>query len=668
MPPAFLQEPLDPDDVLYPVTPFRLAFLTKSALARQPRATAPADEVYSEIWKRRAELIGGLREGKDDYAAMDRRLQSVRRLAEGAGVIAGVLGFASFWLLGSALWNTFQRLPGRRYTSLFSAVAQARVPWLSLAVAAAVWVSVRWWTRRKWKLTYAMSSLGTWSARRVEDDLEDAIAAMVDRICHRKDELTRGVLLPAMRAPSLVEFDFASVVPSQSFRDVLTLINAHVTSAVGISGTRGAGKSTLLRLLCNSDGDQAETPGRIGVYLAAPASSAEGEFVKVIYSTTVRRVLGTRDVSLGSRGGWRRLLRISPDDEVMLARRALEQITGSTSRSRQSGLGLSGSGMSASIGRQRTWTERELSHADWAAEFRNYLEVHRLRGGDPILIAIDELDKIADAAQVIDVINGLKDLFHIPGAHFVVSVSDDALRSFATRGIPVRDAFDSSFDTVIEIPHLTAQESRRLLRARVRLFPDATALFCHAWSGGVPRDLIRVARSCVAIPHKLGRSVPVTDIAQRIIRHDVCEFVDALIKCGQDQPDSIAPLLELRHQLADDSVPLPRQLTDPVRLDTRRVREPRHDREPHSDGDPALSSLEQFLCIASVIDEYFSIPRSSQQWTDGIESGLSYRDANLLAEAKAALAIHPREADWRLRKAADILGITSSGPDRVPAS
>lgn len=251
----------------------------------------------------------------------------------------------------------------------------------------------------------------------------------------------------------------------------------------------------------------------------------------MIYSTTAKSVLEAREVSLGTRGTppeahdrWRRLLRLRPDDEVELARRALYQITGTTSRGHQGTIGLSGSAMSANVGRQRTWTERDLSHADWVAELRSYLETHHLRGGDPILIAIDELDKVADAAQVINTINGLKDLFHIRGTHFVVSVSEDALRSFATRGIPVRDTFDSAFDTVIEIPHLTAEESCRLLQARVGIFPNATALFCHAWSGGVPRDLIRVARSCVAIPRKTRESVPVTEIAQQAIRHDVCEF------------------------------------------------------------------------------------------------------------------------------------------------
>jgi hypothetical protein len=668
LPPAFLEEPPDPNDVLYPVTAFRVSFLTRIALTRMPEAAVPADEVYSEVWERRAELIDQLPEGDYECAGADWRLHAAPSLAGSVRVpaVASMLGFASWWLFGSALWNTLQPMYAHRNITLPSAVAQARVAWLALAVAAAVWLTLRWWARRI--LAHSWSSYDKWYTRVIEGGLTDAIAAMVEQICHRKDELTRGALLPALPAPSLVEFDLGTVVQSQSFRDVRTLIDAHVTSAIGIVGTRGVGKSTLLRLLCSTGGDGQTAPTRIGVYLSAPASSAEGEFVKVIYSTTVRRVIETLNVSLGTRSGWRKLLRISPDNEVVLAQQALERITGSTSRSRQSSLGWSRSGMSASTGGQRTWTERELSHADWVAEFRDYLERHRLRGGGPILIAIDELDKIADPAQVIKVINGLKDLFHIQGTHFVVSVSDDALRSFATRGIPARDAFDSSFDTVIEIPHLTAEDSCRLLQARVRLFPDATILFCHAWSGGVPRDLIRVARSCVAIPHKFGGPVPVTDIAQRIIRRDIAEFTDALIKGGQNQPDSIGPLLELKHQIADDSLPLHHQLAGPGiwHLDGGRATAPDQPHELSSSNDRALSSLEQFLRIASAVSEYFSIPRNSQQWADGIESDSSHRDANLLADAKAALAIHPYEAAWRLRKAVDILGLASE-PDRITA-
>jgi hypothetical protein len=616
--------------VLYPVTQVRVTLLLRDTAMPQD-ISAVAEDVSAEVWQRRAELAERAPAALSELRARFTELQRIGGLRGQADLVASALGFAAFWLFGAALWNTLQRVS--RHQDLLSALGRAVGPWIAFVVLLVLWRAARQVMR--WVSSDAARRRRDWYQLFMHGGLAAEIKAMADEIWHRAYEPATGVLLQQLAAPSLVEFERASVVQSQSFRDVLTLISTHITSAIGIAGTRGAGKSTLLRLLCGDDGAN----GRIGVYLAAPMSSAEGDFVKVIYATTVRQVLSSRAASVGSYGGWRRRLRLTPDNELTVAERALERITGSTSRTRQGSLGVSPASVSVSVGGQRTWTERDLSHADWVAEFRDYLEHHRQRGGGQILVAIDELDKIADAGQAIEVINGLKDLFHVQGAHFVVSVSDDALRSFATRGIPVRDAFDSSFDTVLEIPQLTALESCGLLRARVPLFPDAVALFCHAWSGGVPRELIRVARSCVAVPRTLERSVPVTDIAARIVRRDVTEFVDAMIR-GTDQAQAtMEPLLRLRHRLAGDSASLRDQLTDP---DTA--------------GQPALT---QFLRIAVAVSEYFSVPRDSRQWADGIASGEFQRDADLLAQARAGLAIHPSEAAWRLDRALAVISPVS---------
>ena len=114
------------------------------------------------------------------------------------------------------------------------------------------------------------------------------------------------------------------------------------------------------------------------------------------------------------------------------------------------------------------------------------------------------LDKIADGNQAIELINGLKDLFHIRNTHFLVSVSQDALISFALRGVPVRDVFDSSFDQVVRLKPFTPADSTELLSRRVIRFPIAAALLCHVVSGGLPRELIRTARSCVELRRALA--------------------------------------------------------------------------------------------------------------------------------------------------------------------
>src|SRR5262249_32627968 len=130
-----------------------------------------------------------------------------------------------------------------------------------------------------------------------------------------------------------------------------------------------------------------------------------------------------------------------------LSQQALDSIMGSRSDQHTTTAGLAGKGISLQRGRQFTWTQRERSHPELIAAFKEYLEQYRLSGGRPIAIPIDELDKLAEANAAIAAINGLKDLFHIPNTHFVVSVSEDALRRFAMRGVPFRDVFDSAFDT-----------------------------------------------------------------------------------------------------------------------------------------------------------------------------------------------------------------------------
>lgn len=124
---------------------------------------------------------------------------------------------------------------------------------------------------------------------------------------------------------------------------------------------------------------------------------------------------------------------------------------------------------------------------------------HRVRTRRRVLICVDELDKIENSKSALNLVNELKDLMHIEGTHFLLSVSEDALRSFSLRGVDVRDAVDSTFDEVFEVRGLTASESHRVIVQRAPEFPPPLTRFCHAWSLGVPRDLLRAARHCIAV-------------------------------------------------------------------------------------------------------------------------------------------------------------------------
>jgi hypothetical protein len=118
---------------------------------------------------------------------------------------------------------------------------------------------------------------------------------------------------------------------------------------------------------------------------------------------------------------------------------------------------------------------------------------------DRLVIAIDELDKIADPAQAHELVNDIKGIFEIPHCQFIVSVSEDAMSAFERRGIPVRDAFDSAFTQMVRMDHFTLAESRRWLSRRLLGVPEQFTYLLHCLSGGLPRELRRVTIELVEI-------------------------------------------------------------------------------------------------------------------------------------------------------------------------
>jgi hypothetical protein len=139
---------------------------------------------------------------------------------------------------------------------------------------------------------------------------------------------------------------------------------------------------------------------------------------------------------------------------------------------------------------RRATTVRELL----AAVPRQYV----LDYGPKIMIGIDEVDKIdRDSAQRF--LNDIKAIFGVPNCLYLVSVSDEALAVFEQRVFLGRTAFDSSFDEVVRAHELDFESCRYLLRRRIAGMPDSLIAFCEVMSGGLPRDLIRTARSVVEV-------------------------------------------------------------------------------------------------------------------------------------------------------------------------
>ncbi|WP_394616453.1 hypothetical protein JNUCC0626_43485 [Lentzea sp. JNUCC 0626] len=183
-------------------------------------------------------------------------------------------------------------------------------------------------------------------------------------------------------------------------------------------------------------------------------------------------------------------------------------------------------GLSRSLAR----TEQPWTHPEVVARLREFLElVVDVLGAKPtglsgIVIGIDELDKISDPDDAHRFLNEIKGIFGVNRCLFLVSVSDDALTAFERRGMPARDAFDSAFTTMINVQPFTLEESETWLAQRALGIPEPFVWLCHCLSGGLPRDLGRVA---IALHDLDDQCTRLGDVTQALVRSDLTVKVRA---------------------------------------------------------------------------------------------------------------------------------------------
>jgi hypothetical protein len=145
-----------------------------------------------------------------------------------------------------------------------------------------------------------------------------------------------------------------------------------------------------------------------------------------------------------------------------------------------------------------------------------------------IFIGIDELDKIESESDVYKFLNDIKGIFGHQHCYYLVSISQNAMSAFERRGIPVRDAFDSAFDAVVDVDYMDLADAERLLRRRVIGMPVGFLCLCYVLSGGLPRDLIRVARQVVGLATRHNGAMELGDLASALIQGDVLRKLQAI--------------------------------------------------------------------------------------------------------------------------------------------
>lgn len=168
--------------------------------------------------------------------------------------------------------------------------------------------------------------------------------------------------------------------------------------------------------------------------------------------------------------------------------------------------------------------------------------------GAGLLIAIDEMDRISNAQGAEGLLNQIKATFDVPGCIYFVTVSEEALAQFERRIATARRALDTAFDEVVWLPEFNVTESLSLLRRRVVGFPDTFLVLCHCLAGGIPRDLVRSARSLVDARVRID-DVDLTHITHELLRAEIAAHVRGVLRDLQNttgspvavQPASLNP-------------------------------------------------------------------------------------------------------------------------------
>lgn len=295
-------------------------------------------------------------------------------------------------------------------------------------------------------------------------------------------------------------------------------------------------------------------------------------------------------------------------------------------------------GLEATLGGGRGLTRQPLNLPEIVDSLREFLVFaardHR------VLIGIDELDKMESEAAAEQFLNEIKSIFGVRGCYFLVSVSEDAMSSFERRGLPFRDVFDSTFDEIVWFEHLTTAEAIASIDRRVLLMPLPFKQLCFALSGGLPRDLIRVARLVIDAQDPQGPT-GLSRITTRLVTQDVARKVRAISVAARriDLEPDVGRFLLLCAGVRDTRV----DAASLMRVVDELLPAPESRAHVESTTAPAgaflklAGELASFLYYAATVLDYFDETAAEARWHDT-------STLHLLAQARQAFSTSTRVA------------------------
>ncbi len=153
---------------------------------------------------------------------------------------------------------------------------------------------------------------------------------------------------------------------------------------------------------------------------------------------------------------------------------------------------------------------------------------HMHRRGGRTIVCFDELDRLGTDKQALLFLSEVKAILGVPHVHYLISVAEDVGAAFVRRGLPHRDATDSSLDDVVHVQPCSHAESVAIMSKRATDLTPPYVLLAHALSGGIPRDLIRYGRRILEMHEDISTArqtpaVELTDISRRIILEELSD-------------------------------------------------------------------------------------------------------------------------------------------------
>ena len=336
-------------------------------------------------------------------------------------------------------------------------------------------------------------------------------------------------------------YDAGEFLETGSWQRLRTIIATGNGGVYGLYGPRGSGKSWLMHRAIT----EATATGGTGLWFPCPSGYEPTAFLSMLADTLASQVeglraqpadpLALRESAPQRRADRRKIRRLARQAAEL--RQQVRFATTSLKRSSQASLSASYHG-TAGITRTRETdlAEREPTVASLVFDFRRFAaSVATVL--KPLVIAIDELDKIDSPDTVRALLRDIKGIFEIPNVYFLVSVSDEAAAALHLGALRGRDEFSSSFYTVLEMELLDSVDASRLAGKRgAKLVGEQARLLCLLAAGNW-REVVRLAEEW----RSSGDGADVSARARRSLGTEAAALLREIVRAGGAASGPSAP-------------------------------------------------------------------------------------------------------------------------------